>query len=179
MIHIIGGLWRGIPLATPMGGTRPTHARSREAVMNILRDRLPGAHVLDLFAGSGAMGLEALSRGAASALLIDKAPDAIRANIAKCRTQNAQLIRGDALKTLQTTTAQFDLCFVDPPYADTALLGDCLNALLPRLTPAAMVVVESDRAIDAPPGYVATDTRRYGANHFTFMRPKEEPPCAS
>jgi 16S rRNA (guanine966-N2)-methyltransferase len=123
-MHIIAGLYRQRRLLTPKGTeTRPTASRLREALFNICQHQIEGAHFLDLFAGSGAMGLEALSRGAASVTLIDHSREAIR-----CIQHNVQHLGVEqqaeyhlanvfqALKMLEKQQRTFDIIFVDPPY---------------------------------------------------------------
>jgi len=122
-VRIIGGRWRGTKLAVPdIKGLRPTSDRVRETLFNWLMPMLPGARVLDLFAGSGALGLEALSRGAASAVLVERDP----AQAAALRATAARLSGGEAATIAQTDAqawlgsqpaAAFDLAFLDPPFA--------------------------------------------------------------
>ena len=168
-LRIVAGAWGGRRLQAPPGrATRPTGDRVREALFSILGARVDGARVLDLFAGSGALGLEALSRGAAAATFVDTAPAAIaavRAN-AEALGAAAEVQRGDARAYLRTASArhrQYDLVFLDPPYRMAGRLGSELSAALPAvLAPGALVVVESDRraplALDLP----LEDERRYG-----------------
>lgn len=125
-MRIISGLAGGIPIKVPDGVARPTTDKVRQALFSMLGD-VSDARVLDLFAGSGALGLEALSRGAASALFVDESRQAcmaIRENLAKSRLQGAHLRQGDALRTLadmaKTQPGSFDLIFADPPYAHTS-----------------------------------------------------------
>src|SRR3954468_12744768 len=121
-MRVIAGTYGGRPLNAPPGAaTRPTSDRVREALFSILGARVPGARVLDLFAGSGALGLEALSRGAGEALFVDDAAAAvraIRANLDALGGQ-AEVRRADALRFLDAARrggAQYDLVFLDPPY---------------------------------------------------------------
>ncbi len=135
--RIIAGAWKGRRLAAPAGlTTRPTNARARQAVFDILMhapfagpDFLRSAAVLDVFAGTGAYGLEALSRGAASASFIENAPAALaalRANIAACGKAEAKIIAADALSP--PAGAPHDLIFLDPPYGEN-LVPRALSAL--------------------------------------------------
>lgn len=157
-VRLIGGRWRGTRLVVPdVAGLRPTSDRVRETLFNWLMPVLPGARVLDLFAGSGALGLEALSRGAARAVLVEKDPGlaaALRATAARLPGgEAAQVVQADAIAWLSATPSQaFDLAFVDPPFAsglwDTALAG-----LAPWLAPAAWLYVEAPHeALATPPG---------------------------
>ena len=123
-MRIISGLAGGIPIKVPDAVARPTTDKVRQALFSMLGDLVPEARVLDLFAGSGALGLEALSRGAKSALFVDDsrhACTAIRDNLTKTRLQGALLRQGDAMRTLadlaKTQPGSFDLVFADPPYA--------------------------------------------------------------
>ena len=157
-VRIIAGRWRGTRLPVPdRPGLRPTADRVRETVFNWLQPMLPGARVLDLFAGSGALGLEAVSRGAARAVLVERDPalaSALRAVAARLQGGDGiQVVQGDALAWLHTQPAGgFDLAFVDPPF-DANLWGGVLPALLPHLAPQAWLYVESPHdAQSAPPG---------------------------
>ena len=121
-MRIIAGEWRGRPLKAPAGmATRPTTDRAREAWMSIIQPSLDGAQVLDLFAGSGALGLEALSRGAAHATFVEDDPKditALRQNLATLRAEDrATVVRGDAVRFVRELGAgSFDIAFADPPY---------------------------------------------------------------
>ncbi|KQN98191.1 MULTISPECIES: 16S rRNA (guanine(966)-N(2))-methyltransferase RsmD [Stenotrophomonas] len=123
-VRIIGGRWRNTRLPVPYAeGLRPTSDRVRETLFNWLMPKLPGARVLDLFAGSGALGLEAVSRGAASAQLVERDPAlvaALRDVVVRLdAAAQVQVAAGDALRWLETAPAQqADIVFVDPPFAD-------------------------------------------------------------
>ena len=165
-LRIVAGEWGGRRLAVPRGrDTRPTSDRVREALFSILGD-LAGAHVLDLFAGSGALGLEALSRGAARATLVERAPAALRVlrdNVADIGA-TAEVVAADArayLRVARAQGAQYDLVFLDPPYNAAAALGRELE-LQPVLAAGARVVAESDRRSPLELGLPVTDERRYG-----------------
>jgi len=134
-VRIVGGRWRNTRLQVPeLPGLRPTSDRVRETLFNWLMPKLPGARVLDLFAGSGALGLEAVSRGAASAVLVERDPAlvaALRGMVEKLDArQQVQVVAGDALRWLETAPpAQADIVFVDPPFAD-----GLWEQVIPRLT---------------------------------------------
>ena len=169
-MRVIAGRLGGRRLAAPAGrATRPTSDRVREALFSVLGD-VRGARVLDLFAGSGALGIEALSRGAAHATFVDSAPAAVRAlreNVAALGLEEvAEVRRQDArafLRTAKKAGHEYDLVFLDPPYRLAAGLGRDLSPTLTGvLAPRACVVWESDRR-DAPALELPiTDERRYG-----------------
>jgi 16S rRNA (guanine(966)-N(2))-methyltransferase RsmD len=149
-------------------GTRPTADRVREALFSILGPAVAGARVLDLYAGSGALGIEALSRGAASATFVERARPALRAlqaNLAGLDL-DAEVVRGDALAFLRTASRgarQYDLVLLDPPYGHSARLGPLLEPLLaPVLAPGATVVGECDRRAPLNLDLPLADERRYG-----------------
>jgi 16S rRNA (guanine966-N2)-methyltransferase len=168
-MRVIAGQWRGRPLKAPPGAaTRPTADRVREALFSILAARIPAARVLDLFAGSGALGIEALSRGADSATFVDSAPAAIRAieaNLAALAA-DATVRKADAVRFLSTAreaAAQYDLVFLDPPYRDAERLAPALSEALPAvLAPGAVAVAESDRRAPLVLDLPLKDERRYG-----------------
>lgn len=168
-MRVVGGAFRGRTLSAPRGrATRPTPERVREAVFSILAD-VRGDTVLDLFAGSGAMAIESISRGARHATLVDSSPAAIaaiRRNV-DALAITVEVLHQKALPFLRnarTYARQYDLVFLDPPYRQAAALGpELAGALMPVLMPGARVVIESDRraplklALPAP-----SDERRYG-----------------
>lgn len=168
-MRVIGGQLGGRTLVAPRGrSTRPTPERVREAVFSILGDVI-GQIVLDLFAGSGALGLEALSRGARHATLVDSSPAAIRAirsNVAALGVA-AEVLHQRAfpfLRNAEIYGRQYDLVFLDPPYSQAAALGpELAGALKPVLAPGARVVVESDPRAPLELELLApSDERRYG-----------------
>jgi len=189
-MRIVGGIHRGRALSAPPGlEIRPTSDRAREAVFNILAhgghgaggaSALQGAIVLDAFCGTGALGLEALSRGAARAIFIDNDPAAlvaVRANVAALREEaRARVMAADATrppprpKDLPPAT----VAFLDPPYAEVnALAALAAFAAVDWLAPRALAVVEiSSRAADPapPPGFELLDSRRYGAARILLLR---------
>lgn len=159
-VRIIGGHWRGTRLdVADVPGLRPSADRVRETLFNWLQPMLPGARVLDLFAGTGALGLEALSRGAREALLVERDPKSaasLQATVARLKAENqATVVRADALAFLRTPLhGRFDLVFVDPPFADH-LWPAALAALPPWLSPQAWLYLESpaDAAVEPGPGW--------------------------
>ncbi|MBW3601366.1 MAG: 16S rRNA (guanine(966)-N(2))-methyltransferase RsmD [Actinobacteria bacterium] len=184
MTRVIAGTARGRRLQVPPGGTtRPTSDRVREALFSVLGPRVPGAAVADLFAGSGGLGIEALSRGAARAVFVDadpRAAAAIRANLrATGLAGAATVVRGDADAFCARPRGHpFHLVLVDPPY--TRPLGRVWSSLTALrdtggLAPAATVVVERDRRDAAltrgPPAWLALDhPRSYGDTVLLVMR---------
>lgn len=183
-MRVIAGIAKGRALKSPKGdAVRPTSDKVRGAVFNALWSRqsppLEGARVLDLFAGTGALGIEALSRGAAHATFVEKdrfALEALRANLAATRfTEQATVIARDA-ESLdeQALGAPFDLVFADPPYV-LVPKSKALARLASLLAPGGLAVVEFDS--DAPPalpqGLVAADERRYGSTSVTFFVAKD------
>ncbi len=168
-MRVIAGRYGGRRLTAPPGAaTRPTSDRVREALFSILGARVEGARVLDLFAGSGALGIEALSRGAAEATFVDRAPAAIRALRANLEALgiDAEVVRADALAALRAARAaarQYDLVFLDPPYRHAARLAPALTEAIDGLVaPGGSVVSESDRRVPMALDLQLTDERRYG-----------------
>lgn len=131
-LRIIGGRWRGRRLSFPeVPGLRPTPDRVRETLFNWLAPLIRGARCLDLFAGSGALGFEALSRGAVQVVLVDNQVEVIRqlkANLALLQTKSAEVIRAEALAYLDGPPTPFDVVFLDPPY-QTGFLLPCIERL--------------------------------------------------
>jgi 16S rRNA (guanine966-N2)-methyltransferase len=159
-VRIVGGRWRNTRLAVPdLPGLRPSSDRVRETLFNWLTGQLAGARVLDLFAGTGALGLEALSRGAASVILVERDPGLARAlndTIVRlgARTE-ATVVQGDALSWLvDQADGGFDLVFLDPPFA-AGLWDLALAAVLPKVRPGGWIYVESpvDQAPSPGPGW--------------------------
>ncbi len=181
-MRIIAGALGGRRLRAPAGAaTRPTSDRVREALFSILGPPPEGARVLDLCAGAGGLGLEALSRGAAAAVFVDhdrKAIDALQANVATLGLQDrSQVHRGDVGSVLRRLNGKFHWIFADPPYRSglaEPLLADLGDGRL--LADGAVVVVEHDRR--SPPAdrhgcLVRTDLRRYGDTEVSFFRRSE------
>jgi 16S rRNA (guanine966-N2)-methyltransferase len=174
-MRVIAGTYGGRRLQAPPGtDTRPTADRVREALFSILGERVLDARVLDLFAGSGALGIEALSRGAAEATFVDNAPGAIRAVKANLDMlgAEAEVRRADVRRFLggaRAAARQYDLVFLDPPYRLAGRLGGELTAALPAvLAPGAVVVAESDRREPLELGLPILDERRYGDTLITI-----------
>lgn len=128
-VRIIAGEWRGRRLKVPdIKDLRPTPDRVRETLFNWLAPSISGAHCLDLFTGSGVLGFEALSRGAASVTMVDQAPAVItllKAELTQFRAENAQVYRAQIPKQLKEPERPFDIVFLDPPYQENLLLPTC------------------------------------------------------
>ena len=171
-MRIIAGKARGTRIEAPEGrNTRPTLDRVRENLFNVLQTRIQDSRVLDLFAGSGALGLEAVSRGAAEAVLVDhsrKAQAVLRSNTAKLRFEDQiRIIPADwrdAAGQLAAEGKQFDLIFLDPPYA-VRDLKDVFEALISLTAPAGLVILEHEaKAEDINTGdrFRVKDVRKWG-----------------
>jgi 16S rRNA (guanine966-N2)-methyltransferase len=170
-VRIVAGRWRGHTIKAPAGDrVRPTADRVREAWMSIVHPELPGARVLDLFAGSGALGLEALSRGAVHCDFVEIAAGsltALRANIDKLNAGDAaHIVRGDALKFVERLApATYDIAFADPPYG-LSLAARVAERWL-EVPFASLLGVEHGAKEPIPEG---GETRRYGDTSITFYR---------
>lgn len=169
-MRVVAGSLGGRRLETPPGNdTRPTTDKVRQAVFNSLDSAglIDGAIVADLFAGSGAMGIEALSRGAARCVFVEKGREALvalRGNLSTLGlTSTSEVIVGDAVAAAGRL-GDVDLVIADPPYA-----FDGWDDLLGLIT-AENVVAESDREITAPPGWESLRSRRYGRTFITWLR---------
>ncbi len=182
-MRVIGGTARSVPLVGPSSeGTRPLTDRAREALFNILGPRMEGAVVLDLFAGTGAVGIEALSRGAARAVLVERDPVAlgdIEANLAKTRLgEGAEVVRGDAFHHVRTSRERFDVVYSGPPQWDglwkemLTTVDDVADRLL---APDAVVVTQLDpREDEGEPALQRlerVDQRDYGRVRLVFHEP--------
>ena len=155
--------------------TRPTSDRVREAAFSLIGP-VDGAAVLDLFAGSGAMGLEALSRGAASCVFVETDREALRAidrNLEKLQFAGVAVVRLDALAALATDAAagrRYDLVLLDPPYGKLSKLVPALSAYLPAvLSDAGLVVFESEASEEPELPLAQRTTRRYGSTRLTLF----------
>jgi 16S rRNA (guanine966-N2)-methyltransferase len=189
-MRIVGGRHRGRRLLAPPGDTvRPTSDRAREALFNILShgrlaaDGVPfaGAAVLDAFAGTGALGLEALSRGAAEAVFIERDPEAVaflRRNVAALgESDRVEIVPGDATRPIRAGL-RCAVAFIDPPYR-SGLAAPALEALdhAGWLTPDALTIVElgAREELVPPAGFTLLDERVYGAARLVFLRRKNGP----
>ena len=183
---MIAGTARSIRLEAPGPGTRPLADRVKQTLFAILEPDLAGSRFLDLFAGSGAAGIEALSRGAAQATFVERdkaAAQVIRDNLVRTNLAGpaARIVRAEAVAWARGLSEgppeSFDVAVVDPPYADTAVLASALEAIGPHLVPGARVVAKHFWR-DAPPeriGLLASErSRRFGETALTFYRRTED-----
>jgi 16S rRNA (guanine966-N2)-methyltransferase len=182
--RVIAGSAKGVRLATPGEGTRPLSDRVKQTLFAILEPDLPGARVLDLFAGSGAGGIEALSRGASGAVFVERDAAAVRVidrNLSQARLlELATVRRAEAIVYLRERAAAdgpFDVVIVDPPYADTETMGRTIGLLEAQaaalLTERAWVVVKHFWRTPPPPvsGLLASvRSRRFGETTLSFYR---------
>jgi pantetheine-phosphate adenylyltransferase len=176
-LRIVAGTARGIRLADVPEGVRPTGDRVREAVFNSLGQFFDGGEVLDLYAGTGALGIEALSRGCERAVFVEKSGVAVRAireNLKRARVADrAEVVRGEASSAVEALVREgrrFRLIFADPPYKMAAAeVGVLLGHLADLLAPGGRAVVESGGPLEAVPAGLAVDERRYGGTVVTYF----------
>lgn len=184
MTRIIAGFAGSRELKVPASGTRPTSDRVREAIFSALeaRDAIAGAAVLDLYAGSGALALEALSRGAASAVLVEKNPKAAGIASANCEiirragnldASSTKVVTASVSSYLASASATFDIVFIDPPYdVANAEIESCLGALVPLLDEYAEVVLERstrDAQPTWPAGLTLARAKAYGETTIYWL----------
>lgn len=171
-VRIIGGNYRRRLLDFPgSAGLRPTPDRVRETLFNWLGQDLPGWSCVDLFAGSGALGFEAASRGAGRVTMIERdraALDALEKNRAVLGATQVDIVRADALAWLANNRETFDLIFVDPPF-DGGLAASVLADLGPHLKSGAQAYIEQARPVIAPPGLILHRSGRAGRSHFALL----------
>jgi 16S rRNA (guanine966-N2)-methyltransferase len=176
-VRIIGGMWRSRQLRFPdAGGLRPSADRVRETLFNWLGQDLTGLAVLDLFAGSGALGFEALSRGAAGVVMVEANPGvhaALKANAAQLKAEGVELLRMDALQFLRHNGRQFDVIFLDPPF-NKGYLPKLWPLLPAHLSAQGTVYVESEAPLTLPAGWQLEKSGRCGAAYFHLLRPVQD-----
>jgi 16S rRNA (guanine966-N2)-methyltransferase len=169
-IRIIGGEYRGRRIAVPeRHDLRPTPDRVRETLFNWLGQRLDGRSCLDLFAGSGALGLEAASRGAARVVMVENDRGvfaALRKTVERIGAPQVELVQGDAFEYLNGTTARFDVVFLDPPFRQNALPG-LMERLRDRLAAGGRVYVEAPDALE--PGGRWRELKRARAGQVSYQ----------
>lgn len=180
-MRIVAGKHKGVRLDAPEGpATRPTPDRARENLFNILghgayAEKLRGGRVLELFAGTGALGLEALSRGAGHCVFVETgkpALAALRANIAKCRAEDRSRVEATDAFHLRPQAKPYDIVLIDPPYKEGAIEQAIRAALDARAVgPDTLVIAQLDpkTAWHTPDGFSLLDDRRYGAARFLFF----------
>ena len=178
-MRVIAGSARGIVLKTPEGQkTRPTIDRVKEAMFSIIHFDLPGAKVLDLFGGTGQLGIEALSRGAASATFVDQAESAcrlIRENLRRTKFESAgKVVRGDYLEYLSRCRENYDIILLDPPYAEV-FLENALKRIgeIDILRSGGIIVTERPLGKELPwelPGFARSKDYKYGQVLVTLYR---------
>lgn len=171
-VRIIGGQWRSRQIEVPEStGLRPTPDRVRETLFNWLGQDLTGLRCLDLFAGSGALGLEAASRGAAEVVMVENTPRVVaylQNAIAKLNAAQVRLLKGDAVRFARSTAERFDLIFLDPPYNQALLdtLAPCLEKLL---LPGGRVYAEAEKPILRLGALSAVRAGRAGQVHYQLL----------
>ena len=178
-MRVISGKARGVSLKTPNGmATRPTADRVKEALFSIIQFDIPGANVLDLFGGTGQLGIEALSRGAKRTVFIDEREDAcrlIRENLTRTKLENdGQVIRSDYLAYLRNCHTKFDIILLDPPYAEV-FLENALKLIteIDILQSGGIIVTErpAEKALDWQfEGYLRSKDYKYGKTLITLYR---------
>jgi len=173
-VRIIAGQWRSRVIHFPAASElRPTPDRVRETLFNWLGQRLDGLECLDLFAGSGALGFEALSRGAKRVVMLERdrrVAAALRESASALAASGAEVVEGDAIAWLARPGERFDVAFVDPPYA-SGLAAQALERLPARLRPGARVYVESADTLDAGAGWRVLREDRAGAVRYALLEP--------
>ena len=181
-MRIVAGEARGRRIEAPAGrNTRPTLDRVRENLFNMLQGEIPGSTVLDLFAGSGALSFEALSRGATKAYLVDHDPKASaveRRNAEALRyTERVRIVQADwrkALKGFESISERFDIVFLDPPYAMLEL-SEIFAGLIPMLGDDALIILEHEagKNPETGTGFDLVKSRRWGFCEVSFFRRRE------
>ena len=175
-MHIIAGDNRGIKLNTPpTNHTRPTLSRVKEAIFSAIHEEVRGSKFLDLFAGTGQMGIEAISRGAAKVVFVDNdqtAIEMIRSNLAKINATNQQVVIADALNILDTQQERFDIIYLDPPY-DYPSCSQILASIILKqcLTETGLVILEESNTnqINIPEALEVYKTKKYGKTSIRYI----------
>ncbi len=172
-MRIIGGIYKGRKLLEFKGQeVRPTSDMARESLFNILQNEVPNCNFLDAFAGTGAVGIESLSRGAKSVTFVDFAKESVnlvKQNLAKLGVENAQVILGDGVSFMQNSSPAYDIIFLDPPYK-LDIKEKALTASLTALKDNGIVVLEDEKPfLGEIKGLTRYDERKYGRAHFTFF----------
>lgn len=179
-MRVITGKARGTLLSAPDGlDTRPTGDKVKESIFSIIQFDVPGARVLDLFAGSGQLGIEALSRGAASAVFVEKNPVAVKCierNLEKTRLkEGSTVVKQHALSYLQSTGNVFDIAILDPPYMSSNL-NDALPLLAEHMSDEGIIICETDIEHNMPDefsDFLLNREYRYGKTKLYLYRVRE------
>jgi 16S rRNA (guanine(966)-N(2))-methyltransferase RsmD len=171
-VRIVGGAWRSRLIdVADLPGLRPTPDRVRETLFNWLGQALDGFDCLDLFAGSGILGFEAASRGAATVTLVEQNPRAhaaLRRNAEKLAATQVEIVRGNALEFLASTARRFNVAFADPPYRQGLI--ERIMPLLDRvMLPGGLVYAEAETPLDPPAGWHVFKRGRAGQVHFHLL----------
>jgi len=176
-LRIIAGRWRGVPITFPARTElRPTPDRVRETIFNWLQPVIVNARVLDLFAGSGALGFESLSRGAARAVLVDRDVQIVRhlqQTATKLRADHVECVASDAQAYLARVPQPFDIVFLDPPYAADVLVSICVRLTKGWLAPGAFIYLENpadDGVPELPQGWSVHRSKRAGQVGYHLLR---------
>lgn len=177
-MRIIGGMYRGRTLVEFDGEKiRPTGDKTRESLFDILQFKIGGASFLDLFCGTGAVGIEAYSRGADRVVLCDNSRDSIKiakANLAKLKIEDIEIKQADAIAYLDSTAEKFDYIFIDAPYKDNVGVV-AIERAVKHLKNGGMVIYENEKPSEkTPQGAILADERKYGRAHLYFYRKEEE-----
>lgn len=174
VVRVLGGRWRGRKLEAS-SSARPTSGRARQALVNLLGSRVAGARVLDLYAGTGAVGIELVSRGAASAVLVERESAPLRTAVERIGAgpEEVRIVAAPATRAvadLARAGERFDIVFADPPYAEWPALG-AVAQVAALLSDGGVLVLQVDAGTAAPalPGLVLRDQRAYGRNVFLFF----------
>ncbi|WP_114809321.1 16S rRNA (guanine(966)-N(2))-methyltransferase RsmD [Paraburkholderia kururiensis] len=183
-VRIIGGDWKRTPLPVlDLDGLRPTPDRVRETLFNWLGQRLDGERCLDLFAGSGALGFEAASRGAERVLMVERnarAAAQLRANQARLDARSIEVVEADALRLAAgLTPASFDVVFLDPPFGDSTTLERALDVAAPLVAADGFLYVEAGAPLDpaqtpALAGWAVARHGKAGAVHYHLLQRENE-----
>ncbi|MDR2014516.1 MAG: 16S rRNA (guanine(966)-N(2))-methyltransferase RsmD [Azoarcus sp.] len=175
-VRIVGGVWRSRLIdVTGIPGLRPTPDRVRETLFNWLGQALDGLSCLDLFAGSGILGFEAASRGAATVTLVEQDPRAhaaLRRNAEKLAAAQVEIVRGNALEFLASTARQFNVAFADPPYRQ-GLIEQIMPLLGRVMFPGGLVYAEAEAPLDPLEGWRVLKRGRAGQVHFHLLEHTE------
>ncbi len=174
-MRIIGGAQKGRALKLLGRRARPTQGRIRGAIFNILQHRIKNASVLDLFSGSGAIGLEALSRGARNVTFVDSDVRSLIKNVTRLGVSNARILKGDIFQRIRRLPAgAFDLIFLDPPY-NLNMVNAAVISVVDLLSKSGIITVEHHKkeALIIPTGFYLLAERRYGDTMVSFLGRRE------